>query len=580
MQPWQQAYFILRRDTFVIEEYKDATMKTLRQHHFVGAIKHVGIIRTSKSQQYAFEVVVKDDNVLLFGCENQILREEWIAAFALGLGWVDLCSNSHVFNAKVFRFVTEGTVEEKIIERADRKLFLDAAVIQQGRLAEQNSSLEKDELMKMVRFGADAILTGKGGKYTDEDIDALIAKGEERTSEMQAKLQTDAKHNLANFSLLADDDEGRDTFSFDGKNYRDSDKTVGNFINLPQRQRKRNYDMSATDKSSVKAHAAETAAKKKRKGPALHDFQLFDLERFQQITAKERLLTEQKEDLLKKIKDIQNRSLTAPLRGTGVAPGQSREELQMHAAELTASLDSIKLLPQEEEEKQRLLSEGFPDWSKKDFKIFCASLERHGRYDFDALCADVTNETGKDRAEIQRYFVAFFTHYTRIQDWPKILERIERGEKKILRLRQIRDAIQEKVERHLEETFGDFYVEQKNQNGSVELPPVAELISHTWPKMKINYGPGARARGYQEEEDAFLICMMYKHGYGAAERIRMEIRRAWQFRFDWYFKSRSSQEIQKRCDALIRVIERENEEMREKEKGSAQGAASSPTQTS
>jgi SWI/SNF-related matrix-associated actin-dependent regulator of chromatin subfamily A member 5 len=32
---------------------------------------------------------------------------------------------------QVFRFVTEGTVEEKIIERA-RKLFLDAAVIQQG----------------------------------------------------------------------------------------------------------------------------------------------------------------------------------------------------------------------------------------------------------------------------------------------------------------------------------------------------------------------------------------------------------------------------------------------------------------
>jgi SWI/SNF-related matrix-associated actin-dependent regulator of chromatin subfamily A member 5 len=43
-------------------------------------------------------------------------------------------------------------VEEKIIECADRKLFLDAAVIQQGRLAEQHKSLEKDELMKMVRF--------------------------------------------------------------------------------------------------------------------------------------------------------------------------------------------------------------------------------------------------------------------------------------------------------------------------------------------------------------------------------------------------------------------------------------------
>ena len=40
---------------------------------------------------------------------------------------------------QVFRFISEGTVEEKIIERADRKLFLDAAVIQEGRLAEQNS---------------------------------------------------------------------------------------------------------------------------------------------------------------------------------------------------------------------------------------------------------------------------------------------------------------------------------------------------------------------------------------------------------------------------------------------------------
>lgn len=40
---------------------------------------------------------------------------------------------------QVFRFISEGTVEEKIIERADKKLYLDAAVIQQGRLAEQNS---------------------------------------------------------------------------------------------------------------------------------------------------------------------------------------------------------------------------------------------------------------------------------------------------------------------------------------------------------------------------------------------------------------------------------------------------------
>jgi SWI/SNF-related matrix-associated actin-dependent regulator of chromatin subfamily A member 5 len=44
---------------------------------------------------------------------------------------------------RVFRFITEGTVEEKIVERAERKLYLDAVVIQQGRLLDQNKSLSR-----------------------------------------------------------------------------------------------------------------------------------------------------------------------------------------------------------------------------------------------------------------------------------------------------------------------------------------------------------------------------------------------------------------------------------------------------
>lgn len=57
----------------------------------------------------------------------------------------------------VFRFVTEGTVEEKIVERAEKKLYLDAVVVQQGRLQQTNKSLSKNELMTMVKFGAEAI---------------------------------------------------------------------------------------------------------------------------------------------------------------------------------------------------------------------------------------------------------------------------------------------------------------------------------------------------------------------------------------------------------------------------------------
>ena len=469
---------------------------------------------------------------------------------------------------QVFRFITEGTVEEKIIERADRKLFLDAAVIQQGRLAEQNAAVDKGDLMKMVRFGADQILSGKGGTYSDEDIDALIAKGEEKTSAIQAKLQTDAQHNLADFQLLGDGDGDKDTFSFDGKNYRDSTKTVGNFINLPQRERKRNYDVNEYFRDTMnpggptggmKAHAADAASKKRKKGPALHDFQLFNRERLNEIAEKERQLAAQKENQIKKINEFRARAkASASAAFSEATPGNTREELTQRTAEMEKELVNFKLSAAENSEKKRLQAEGFPDWNKKDFKSFCTGLERHGRYDFSRVASDVHNETNKDPKDIERYFVSFWTNYRRIEDHKKIMERIQKGERKILRLRQIRDAIQEKVERHLEDVFGSQFADLKDG----KLPPINELIEHSWSKMKINYGTGTKGRAYQEEEDAFLVAMMYRYGYGAAERIRMSIRRAWQFRFDWYFKSRSALEIQKRCDVIVKIIEKENDDVR------------------
>jgi SWI/SNF-related matrix-associated actin-dependent regulator of chromatin subfamily A member 5 len=471
---------------------------------------------------------------------------------------------------QVFRFISEGTVEEKIIERADRKLFLDAAVIQQGRLAEQNQSLEKDDLMKMVRFGADQILSGKGGTYTDEDIDALIARGEERTSAIQAKLKTDAQHNLANFTLLPEDETGIDTFEFGGRNYRDSDKRdTGNFINLPQRERKRNYDVNEyfRDAMSANAGAAKAAivdpSKKKRKGPVVHDFQLFDKERLDEIADLERTLEIKKAESMRKIQDLRSKA-----KDSISVAGLTSSEMLALANKMEEQLREFRLSDEDAAEKKRLQEEGFPDWSRKDYKCFTSSLERNGRYNLPAIIKDMADECGKDETDVKKYYMQFWLHYTRIADHEKVIERINKGEQKINRLRQIRDAIQEKVERHLEETYGSFYANVKDGDKRVrKLPSVDELIQYSWPKMKINYGTTGKGRSYQEEEDAFLVCMMHRHGYGAAERIRMEIRRAWQFRFNWYFKSRSAVEIQKRCDMLVRIVERENNDVRSKEEG-------------
>lgn len=39
-----------------------------------------------------------------------------------------------------------------------------------------------------------------------------------------------------------------------------------------------------------------------------------------------------------------------------------------------------------------------------------------------------------------------------------------------------------------------------------------------------------------------------------------------QFRFDWFLKSRTALELQRRCNTLITLIERENLELEEKER--------------
>ena len=74
----------------------------------------------------------------------------------------------------------------------------------------------------------------------------------------------------------------------------------------------------------------------------------------------------------------------------------------------------------------------------------------------------------------------------------------------------------------------------------------------------ILYNP-CLGKSFTEEEDRFLTCMMHKLGYGRWEELKLEIRKAWQFRFDWYIKSRTPLELQRRCDIIVRSIESEKD---------------------
>lgn len=63
--------------------------------------------------------------------------------------------------------------------------------------------------------------------------------------------------------------------------------------------------------------------------------------------------------------------------------------------------------------------------------------------------------------------------------------------------------------------------------------------------------------------------MLHKLGFdkeNVYEELRAAVRNAPQFRFDWFIKSRTAMELQRRCNTLITLIERENQEIEEKEK--------------
>ena len=79
----------------------------------------------------------------------------------------------------------------------------------------------------------------------------------------------------------------------------------------------------------------------------------------------------------------------------------------------------------------------------------------------------------------------------------------------------------------------------------------------------MQYGT-SKGKNFTEEEDRYLICMLHKIGYDketAYEELRRQIRCAPQFRFDWFLKSRTPNELQRRCNTLITLIERENQEV-------------------
>nr|GLL41303.1 ISWI chromatin-remodeling complex ATPase CHR11-like [Ipomoea trifida] len=407
---------------------------------------------------------------------------------------------------QVFRFCTEYTIEEKVIERAYKKLALDALVIQQGRLAEQKA-VNKDELLQMVRFGAEMVFSSKDSTITDEDIDRIIAKGEEATAELDAKMKKFTEDAIK-FKM----DDPADIYDFDDEkdeNKVDFKKIASeNWIEPPRRERKRNYSESEYFKQTMRQNGpARPKEPRIPRMPQLHDFQFFNTQRLSELFEKEvryLMQTHQKNQL--------------------------KDTIDMEEAEDVGE----PLTAEEQEEKERLLEQGFSSWSRRDFNTFIRACEKYGRNDIKSIATEME---GKTEEEVERYAKVFKERYKELNDYDRIIKNIERGEARISRRDEIMKAIGKKLDRY----------------------------KNPWLELKIQYGQN-KGKFYNEECDRFMVCMVHKIGYGNWDDLKAAFRTSTLFRFDWFVKSRTAQELARRCDTLIRLIEKENQEFDERER--------------
>jgi SNF2 family DNA or RNA helicase len=60
----------------------------------------------------------------------------------------------------VYRLVTEGSVEEKIVERAARKLKVDHLIMQKGKFTHDHNpnKMNAQEMISMIKYGAQEIV--------------------------------------------------------------------------------------------------------------------------------------------------------------------------------------------------------------------------------------------------------------------------------------------------------------------------------------------------------------------------------------------------------------------------------------
>ena len=416
---------------------------------------------------------------------------------------------------RVFRFVTENAIEEKVLERAAQKLRLDQLVIQQGRAQQQaKAAASKDDLLNMIQHGAEKVFESKGSTGALDDIDEILARGEARTAELSAKYEKLGIDDLQKFS-------SENAYEWNGEDFTNRKKDIGvSWINPAKRERKEQFysiDKYYKQALSTGGKTADTKPKIPRppKQIHIHDWQFFP-DGLAELQERETAYYHKEIGYKAQLPDDEERTLS---------DREGDRDLEQ------TTIDNAEPLTDGEKDlKTTLQTQGFKDWNRRDFQQFVNGSARYGRTNFEGIALEVDS---KEIEEIKEYAKAFWKNYKLIDDYEKHIKSIDAGEERLRKTEHQRKMLRKKMQMY--------------------RVPLQQL--------KINYTVSTtNKKVYTEEEDRFLLVMLDRHGLDAEElneKIRDDIRDSPLFRFDWFFLSRTPIEIGRRCTTLLNTVARE-----------------------
>lgn len=514
---------------------------------------------------------------------------------------------------RVYRFVTDGTVEEKIYRRALKKLYLDAVVVQQGRLqtkAQQNVS--KAELLSMIKFGAEEIFKSRHEDITEADIDFLLDQGETRSMKLAAETKQQVSMSLASFELGV---EEANIYEFEGVSFRSGVESRILYVQLKEpvsqavleeqcrefgevlkvvlhpnlsealvsfrsvsdaleaksklpyecsfanrenqnvvstemireclggeeklgrghrvRENIKFYEEEETPQQRSRGHSLLKKGLRLRPLPNYPYWQLFNKKRLADLHEKEAALL--LENFEKAVAEMENRKMEEKEENSDSANSPSSPVSPGTLPPFPTDVLSVV----EKEEREKLLAEGFPHWTNKEYRSLLhaltsglASLE-----DYKTLSDIIGSKTVE---EVQKYLTAF----------------MDLGEQCIPRF----DSIETRILKS-----------QKKLKEKEELLRAArwKVKSYAYPETQLTF-KCSKSKGTGEALDRKIFLAGCADGF-QGKSLSGVLHQAAEFRFNVWCQSRSEDFVHRRIRALLQSVKRERERTEEEENGVLEG---------